>query len=229
LTDITIPTYARVGILGYTGCGKTILADWLARQWLPTAGAVLISDPKHDPQGSVWEGWGVTVQSGPEACDAWLDGERIIRLADTYDEQDTLALMEIAAAAPRSRLILDESAHFLPSDMRYAPEAFKRITNQGRVQRQGVICLGQQYAQLPAAFRLQSFVFASNMGEGTGRAWLKERTGRVETVPKYHWLLSSPDGATMEVDPVDLCEPLRVEALEQPLEKGEGSQWPSVA
>lgn len=211
-----IPTFARVGIIGYTGCGKTILADWLARQWLPTAGAVFISDPKWDPEGSPWEGWGITVHDGAAVADAWLDGHRIIRLAGVFGDEN-LDMLEIAASVPRARVIIDESATLLPSDIRRCPESFQRITNQGRVQRQGIMLLGQHYAQLPAAYRLQSFMFAANQMEGTGKAWARERCGDVETVPQYHWLVSSPDGQLLNMDPVSLVAPVLVKKLKDPV------------
>lgn len=210
-----IPTFARVGMVGYTGSGKTILADWMARQWLATAGAVFISDPKMDPD-SVWRGWGATCHSAKQVSEAWLDGERIIRL-EGVDGDENISLMDIAVATPRSRLIIDESQDLLPNDLRRAPESFRKLVNQGRIWEQGVMLLGQVYTQLPAGFRMQAHIFTSNQNEGTGRDWMRERGGSDLEIPEFHWFVSAPDREQMVMDPVDLVPALLVEKLQNPI------------
>ena len=202
-------------MVGYTGSGKTVLADWMARQWLTTAGAIFISDPKMDPD-SVWRGWGVTCHSANEVADAWLDGKRVIRLEGVYGD-DNISLIEIAADTPRARVIIDESQDLFPSDMRRAPECFKKIVNQGRIWEQGIMLLGQMYSQLPAGFRAQAHIFSANQNEGTGRDWMRERGGANLDVPEFHWFVSAPDREQMVMDPVDLVPALLVENLQNPI------------
>lgn len=220
-----IPTFARVGMVGYTGSGKTILANWMALQWLETAGAVFISDPKMDPD-SIWRFWGTTVHTGEQVAEAWLDGERIIRLEGIYGEEN-FSLLEIACQVPRSRTIIDESATLLKSDIKQCPECFQRVVNQGRIHEQGIIVLGQMYTQLPAGFRNQAHIFSANQMEGTGRVWMKERAqsrdSPILNVPEFHWFVSAPDGELMDMEPVDLEPPSEVKQLANPIPANSGA------
>lgn len=199
---MNIPVNARVAICGYSDSGKTCLAQWMLRGWLPYKKHIFISDPLDS-----WPMWGRPCYYVDECAEKVQQGEKIIRLV-SYDEQQVEPLCQMAADAPHCAFVMDETATFLNAQLTRCWEPFVRLTCHGRKFGQGTVALAQYYTRLPPEFRTQAFTFSSNQVEGTGRSWLKDRLRGAEPpeVKQYHWLVTAPDGTHAVMPPLNLAE-----------------------
>lgn len=211
LTTLQIPHNSRIAVVGYSGSGKSRVAQWIAHNLLNEKSAVLISDPMDCPQDlSIWRGWGVPCYDSQGIGEAWEAGERVVRLC-TSDLDCIEDLLSLGAAIPNSLVVLDECQGLFPSNLSYCPEAFTRLVNQGRRNGQGLICLGQSKNQLPTAFRNQAIVFSANQSELSDKQWLKIR-GVEGPIDQFAWAVFPPDGRVFEFKPLTESEiqPLRI-------------------
>lgn len=197
-----IPSNARVCIVGYTGSGKSIRGQWIARQWLGTKQHIFIFDPLNS-----WPNWEGVCFTGADVARRVMNGFRLHRLYSTNPE-DLDALIALARSAPNSLLIVDESSGMFSSRLQANSEDYVQLINQGRRYNQTMIQVAQYFTDLPPGLRAQAYIFLANMPEGGALKWARERLGgeKPPAIPKFCWLVVSPDGQCETISPLTEIE-----------------------
>ena len=89
-------------MVGFTGSGKSIRGQWLAKHWIGIKDQVFI----YDPNGA-WAMWGDPVYSASQVGQAVLDGKKLHRVYSNNPD-DLEDLISLARSCPNSLLVVVE-------------------------------------------------------------------------------------------------------------------------